>query len=343
MLALTGSSSCAKVKLGMETDFLRRSLAKLFGKRFLEHSLKQVGKGEAVMMRWLLICLALYLLSGVYIVGSDEVGVVRLFGKVWRKRVPSGLHFRPPFPFTRLDKVKVQQTRRITIGMEAADVIVGRQANPLQSQFLTGDQNIILVRAAVQYTVRDPICFLFTATDPENIVSKIVESALTREIAQMPVDEVMTTGKIYIQDRVRQMAQKSLDKIGVSIATVTIEKVAPPDPVKEAFEAVTQARQTRHRLILEAQSYANTIIPQARGEAQKIINEAIAYRDKRIAEGKGDAARFLALLAEYRKAKDVTSARIYLEAMEELLPKIKKVIVDPRGGQLDVGMMQRQP
>ncbi len=298
------------------------------------------------MSKWTkftLVCLSLYLLAGVYIVSSDEVGVVRLFGRVWQKRVPPGLHYRPPFPLTRLDKVKVRQVRRITVGMEAPDIVIGRQANPLQAQFLTGDQNIILVRAIIQYTVRDPVRFLFTAADPEGIIGKFVEAALTDEIAKMTVDEVMTTGKITIQNRVRQKAQQWLDGIGVSIAAVTIEKVAPPDPVKDAFEAVTQARQTRHRLILEAQSYANTIIPQARGEAQKLINEAIAYRDKRIAEAKGEAERFLALLAEYRKAKDVTSARLYLEAMEELLPKIKKVIVDPRGGQLDVGMVQRQP
>lgn len=294
-------------------------------------------------MRFWLTCAALYLLSGVYIVGSDEVGVVRLFGRVWQERVPPGLHYRPPFPFTRLDKVKVRQVRRVTVGMEAPDVVMGRQTNPLQAQFLTGDQNIILVRTVVQYTVHDPVRFLFTAADPEGIIQRVAESALASEIAQMPVDEVMTTGKIAIQNRVRQQAQLWLDRIGVSVVAVTIEKVAPPDPVKDAFEAVTQARQNRHRLILEAQSYANTVIPQARGEAQKLINEAVAYRDRRIAEAKGEAERFLALLAEYRKAKDVTSARLYLEAMEELLPKIKKVIVDPHGGQLDVGMVQRQP
>lgn len=294
-------------------------------------------------MNLLFACVALYLLSGIYIVGSDEVGVVRLFGRVWQERAPSGLHYRPPFPFTRLDKVKVRQVRRVTVGMEAPDVVMGRQTNPLQAQFLTGDQNIILVRAVIQYNVSDPVRFLFAAADPKGIIQRVTESVLASEITQMPVDEVMTTGKIAIQNRVRQQAQFWLDRIGVSVVAVTIEKVAPPDPVKAAFEAVTQARQNRHRIILEAQSYANTVIPQARGEAQKLINEAVAYRDRRIAEAKGEAERFLALLAEYRKAKDVTSARLYLEAMEELLPKIKKVIVDPHGGQLDVGMVQRQP
>lgn len=106
---------------------------------------------------------------------------------------------------------------------------------------------------------------------------------------------------------------------------------------------MTQARQTRHRRLLEAQTYANTVLPQARGEAQRLINEALAYRERRIAEAKGDAARFLALWSEYRKAKDVTAARLYLETMEEILPRLKKVIVDTQSGQLDVGMVRRQP
>lgn len=297
-------------------------------------------------MRWLVVLIAFYLLSGVYIVGSDEVGVVRLFGKVWQGRVPPGLHYRLPFPFARLDKVKVRQVRRVTIGMEAPDTVLGWQASPTQAQFLTGDQNIINLRAVVQYTVRDPVRFLFATQDAEGIVRRVAETVLATEIAQMPVDEVMTTGKIAIQNRVREKTQRLLDSvydIGISVAAVTIERVAPPEEVKAAFDAVTQARQARHQRILEAQSYANAIVPKARGEAQKLLNEAIAYRDKRITEAKGDASRFLALLTEYRKAKDVTNARLYLEAMEELLPRIKKVIVDTQGGRLDLGMVRQQP
>lgn len=297
-------------------------------------------------MRWLFGLVLLYLLSGFYIVGSEEVGVVRLFGRVWQERVPPGLHYRPPFPFTRLDKVKGRQIRRLTVGMEATDVLIGRQANPSLAQFLTGDQNILIVRAVAQFTVHDPVRFLFTASDAEGIVRRVVEAVLAESVAQTPVDEVMTTGKITLQNRVRVQAQRILDEcyqLGVTLVAITLERVAPPDPVKDAFEAVTQARQTRHRRLLEAQTYANTILPQTRGEAQRIINEAIAYRERRIAEAKGDAARFLALWSEYRKAKDVTEARIYLEAMEEILPRLKKVVVDAQSGQLDVGMVRRQP
>ncbi|MFA0772987.1 MAG: hypothetical protein PVTTEEND_000063 [Candidatus Fervidibacter sp.] len=297
-------------------------------------------------MRWLFGLVLVYLLSGFYIVGSEEVGVVRLLGRVWQGRVPPGLHYRPPFPFTRLDKVKVRQVRRLTIGMEAAEALMGRQANPAMAQFLTGDQNILIVRTVAQFTVHDPVRFLFAASDAEGIVRRVVETVLAEEVAQMPVDEVMTTGKIALQNRVRRKAQRILEeryRIGITLVAVTLERVAPPDPVKDAFEAVTQARQTRHRRLLEAQTYANTVLPQARGEAQRVINEALAYRERRIAEAKGDAARFLALWSEYRKVKDVTAARLYLEAMEEILPRLKKVIVDAQSGQLDVGMVRRQP
>ncbi len=300
----------------------------------------------AVRKYWLGALIGLYLLSGFYIVGSDEVGVVRLFGKVWQPRVQPGLHYRPPFPFSRLDKVKVRQVRRVAIGMETADVVLQRQPQPLRMQFLTGDQNIVNLQAVVQFTVRDPVRFLFAASEPERIIQCVAEAAMAKEVAQMSVDDILTVGKIGVQNRVRGQVQRLLDEVydlGVTVVTVTIQKVSPPDQVKDAFDAVTKARQSRHQRILEAQSYANTVIPKARGEAQKLLNEAIAYRDKVVAEAKGNAAKFLALLSEYRKAKDVTRVRLYIEAMEELLPKIKKVIVDPRGGKLDIGMIRREP
>jgi membrane protease subunit HflK len=300
----------------------------------------------AVRKYWLGALIGLYLLSGFYIVGSDEVGVVRLFGKVWQPRVQPGLHYRPPFPFSRLDKVKVRQVRRAAIGMEVADVVLQKQPQPFRMQFLTGDQNIVNLQAIVQFTVRDPVRFLFAASEPERIIQCVAEAAMAKEVAQISVDDILTVGKIGVQNRVRGQVQRLLDEVydlGVTVVAVTIQKVSPPDQVKDAFDAVTKARQSRHQRILEAQSYANTVIPQARGEAQRLLNEAIAYRDRVVAEAKGNADKFLALLSEYRKAKDVTKTRLYIEAMEELLPKIKKVIVDPRGGKLDIGMIRREP
>jgi membrane protease subunit HflK len=300
----------------------------------------------AVRKYWLGALVSLYLLSGFYIVGSDEVGVVRLFGRVWQPRVQPGLHYRPPFPFSRLDKVKVRQVRRVAVGMETADVVLQRQPQPFRMQFLTGDQNIVNLQAVVQFTVRDPVRFLFAASEPERIIQCVAESAMAKEVAQMSVDDILTVGKIGVQNRVRGQVQRLLDEVfdlGVTVVAVTIQRVSPPDQVKDAFDAVTKARQSRHQRILEAQSYANTVIPKARGEAQKLLNEAIAYRDRVVAEAKGNADKFLALISEYRKAKDVTKVRLYIEAMEELLPKIKKVIVDPHGGKLDIGMIRREP
>jgi membrane protease subunit HflK len=300
----------------------------------------------AVRKYWLGALVSLYLLSGFYIVGSDEVGVVRLFGRVWQPRVQPGLHYRPPFPFSRLDKVKVRQVRRVAVGMETADVVLQRQPQQFRMQFLTGDQNIVNLQAVVQFTVRDPVRFLFAASEPERIIQCVAESAMAKEVAQMSVDDILTVGKIGVQNRVRGQVQRLLDEVydlGVTVVAVTIQRVSPPDQVKDAFDAVTKARQSRHQRILEAQSYANIVIPKARGEAQKLLNEAIAYRDRVVAEAKGNADKFLALLSEYRKAKDVTKVRLYIEAMEELLPKIKKVIVDPHGGKLDISMIRREP
>jgi len=176
-------------------------------------------------VRWLALAGLVYLLSGFYIVGSDEVGVVRLFGKVWQERVEPGLHYRPPFPFTRLDKVKVRQVRRVAVGAELPDILVGRQANPLQGEFLTGDQNIITLRATIHYTVHDPVAFLFSAQDPEGLLRRAAEHVLTKTVAQMPVDEVMTSGKIQVQNRCCTLLQRLLDereRLGVTVVAFTL-------------------------------------------------------------------------------------------------------------------------
>ncbi|MGQ9463931.1 MAG: FtsH protease activity modulator HflK [Candidatus Fervidibacter sp.] len=200
------------------------------------------------------------------------------------------------------------------------EAIVGRQGSPFYAQFLTGDQNIVSLQAVVHFTVRDPVKFLLPPVSRKRQSNASPNPSLAKEISQTPVDDILTVGKIAIQNRTRSQVQQVLDEIynlGMTVVALTVQKVSPSDQVKDAFESETKARQNRHRRILAAQSYANTVIPKARGEAQKILNEAIAYRDKVIAEAEGNADKFLALLAEYRKAKDVTASRLYLEAMEE--------------------------
>ena len=285
--------------------------------------------------------LALWLLTGVYIVAADQQAVVTRFGAVAEPRVMPGIHIALPWPIDRVTRLKVQQTQRLVIGGDLADTVVGR-SQPLQSQFLTGDQNIIQMRVVVQYSVGVPVDYLFRCENVSKVVGAAVESALAQRIARRPVDAVLTTEKAAIQDEVRAAAQRLLNdyRAGVQLSTINLESVGPPAEAADAFRDVAGARADSARIVNEAQGYSNDVIPKARGEAQQMLDGAEAYKQRKINEAQGDAARFIAVAAEYAKAPQVNGHRLYVEAMEIILPKIKKLIVD-KNGNLDLTIVRK--
>lgn len=286
--------------------------------------------------------LLLWLLSGVYLVATDQQAVVTRFGRFQRIETP-GINYYLPWPIEQIVKLKAEQLQAATLGAEPADGALGR-TDPLRAQFLTGDQNIINVRAVVQYNVKSPMSFLFRSRDVAQTVSVAVESELGREIAGRPVDDVLTTEKIKIQEAVKQRAQRLLDSydVGAAIYTVSIERTAPPDEAREAFADVAGARADAARIVNQSEGYANDLIPRARGEAQQLLESAQAYKQRKINESFGDAARFTKLAEEYNKAAAVTSHRLYVEAMEQVLPRIKKTIVDRQGNNVDLTIIRRE-
>ena len=239
--------------------------------------------------------LLLWLLSGLYLVATDQQVVVTRFGKFQRIEVP-GLHYHWPYPIEQIIKLKAEQLQAATIGGEPADGALGR-TDPLRAQFLTGDQNIINVRAVVQYNVKSPMEYLFQSRDVSQTVASAVESELGREIAGRTVDDVLTTEKISIQEAVKQRAQGLLDSysLGVAIYTVNIDRTAPPDEARDAFADVAGARADAARIVNQAEGYANDVIPRARGEAQQLLAAAEGYKQRKINEALGDAARFTKL------------------------------------------------
>jgi membrane protease subunit HflK len=285
--------------------------------------------------------LALWLLSGFYIVSADEQAVVTRFGKIVEERVLPGPHFTWPWPVAAVHKLKVRQMQRSVIGGEPADAILGR-VEPLRSQFLTGDQNIIHVRTIAQYSIATPADYLFRFDDVAAAVSFAVEAELGRQIAARTVDEVLTTEKVAIQETVRQRAQALIDThgLGVVLSTVSIEQVAAPPEAADAFRDVASARADAARIVNEAEGYANDIIPRARGEAQRLLASAEAYKERKTNEALGDASRFTQLAQEYAKNPEVTRSRLYLEAMEQILPRLKKTIVDEQGN-IDFTIIRR--
>ncbi len=276
-----------------------------------------------------LALLGAWLLSGVFLVAPDQQAVVTMWGAVTSPRVLPGLHYALPWPIEQVYKLKVHQLRRTLVGGDVADIPLGR-LQPAASEFLSGDQNLLNVRVVAQYSVSEPRDYLFQAVDVDRIVGAAVESELARRLAHTAVDNIMTTDKVAIQDDVLRAAQSCLEDyhVGVALSSVNIENVAPPPGAADAFRAVAGARADAMRLVNEAQGYANDLLPRAHGEAEQMEQTAQAYKQGKVNRAQGDAARFEAVAAEYAKAPEVTSTRTYVEAMEQILPKMRKLIVD---------------
>jgi membrane protease subunit HflK len=292
--------------------------------------IRQFGTGKALTLA-LVVLAGLWLVSGFYVVGPGERGVVRLFGKVAGQTEP-GLRYRFPWPVQSHNVVDVARVRRAEIGFRA----VGGRATavPAESLMLTGDENIVDVQLFVQYLVQDPVKFLFGARDPEGVLRASAEVALRGIVGQSTIDYTMTEGRVEVQEKVKQYLQNLLDtyNTGLLVTEARLLVVDPPGEVRDAFHDVVRAWEDRERLIKEAEGYREDILPKARGEAAQMVRQAEAYREQRVIRAEGDAARFLEFLGEYRKAREVTRDRLYLESMERILPGAEITIVESEGG-----------
>ena len=291
-------------------------------------------------LKWILpLLFILYLLSGIYIVRPGEQGVVRRFGKADRVVGP-GPHYHIPPPIEMVNKVQVEERRRIEIGF--ATIPDPRpQARyrfyPEESLMLTGDEQIIDAQIIIQYKVADPEKFLFNVRDLEGrsgALKDAAEVALRHVVGQRPIDDVLVDAKFEVEADIKLLLQQIIDGYdsGVRIEETKLQTVQPPSQVASAFSDVVSAREDKDRLIKEAEGYKADIIPKARGEAESILRAAEGYKEERMKAARGDADRFLAVLAEYRKATDVTRKRLYLETMEKILPNIRKFIIDAESG-----------
>jgi membrane protease subunit HflK len=295
--------------------------------------------------RWTLP--ALYLLSGIYFVAPEQQAVVTRFHRVVAKGITPGIHYSLPWPMERVEKLKVLETKRLTIGVAMPDQVLGRNAAENPVQYLTGDQNIIAVQMAVQYAISDAAAYLYRSQEVTQMIAAAVESAFAQTIAAESVDNILTTGKIAVQNTTLAKAREILAGYasGVHLNSINIESIAPPAEVADAFREVASARADRDRIINEAQGYASDAMAKAQGEADKLRSDAESFRQQRINEATGEAARFEKLLAEAGQAKAITEQRLYLEAMEEILPRMKKVVVDSRGPNslMDLGLIRPNP
>lgn len=282
-----------------------------------------------------LVALALWGLSGLYIVNADEQGVVLRFGK-FARLTESGLHYHLPFPLESVETPKVTTIHRLEVGFRGPGGAGAQQTRAVdqESLMLTGDENIVDVQFIVQYKIKDAREFLFNVRKQHETVKAAAEAAMREVVGYNLIDTVLTTGKAAIQDDCRELLQTVLDryKAGVDVIAVQLQDVHPPREVIDAFKDVASAREDKSRLINEADAYRNDLLPRARGQAAVLLNQAEAYKETRIRHAQGDAARYTALLREYEKARDVTRTRLYLETMENVLanPDLEKIIIDSK-------------
>lgn len=271
--------------------------------------------------------LALWLMQSIYQVQPDELGQELLLGQPKTEVSTPGLHFH----FWPLEKVEIVSTtqQREQIGSSNAATTSGRK----EGQMLSGDQNVIDVNFTVIWSVNDPKKYLFGVNSQRDVVRMVSESAMREFVGRSNAEEVRTEGRQKVEDAVRVQTQQTLDGYGagVTIVGVQLEKADPPAEVASAFEEVQRAQQNQDQVQREADAYANKRLGEARGEASRMREEAQGYKQSIVAEAQGQAARFVSVYDEYAKAKDVTRERLFLETMEDVYGKSRKIIMEPGG------------
>ena len=300
------------------------------------------GRASAVVLLLIPIIAVVWLATGVYTVGPEEQGALRTFGR-FVAIADQGLHWHWPSPIGVRNIVPVTNTRRLELGFRSA--ANGTSTTPVQieSEMITGDENIVDVQAVIQYRISNLRSFLFEVDDPgdpdRGVAAGLPEGETLRDIAETAVrqvvgarniDDVLTTEKEQVQASVlEKMRQLSRDyNTGIDILQVLLQNVNPPAEVQDAFEDVVRAREDRERDINLAEAYKASQIPQATGAAAQIVEEADGFKRGRIERARGEAEGFEAILSSYEISPNVTRTRLYLEALERILAGTSKVVIN---------------
>jgi membrane protease subunit HflK len=291
------------------------------------------------------VALIVWLATGTYEVNPGEKAAHRTFGKCCRI-TEEGLHWWWPAPIGTKNIESLEQIRSMELGFRAGGS-VSSSVLKQEAQMIAGDLNIVDVPLVIQYRIKNLEDFLFKVADPGETgrtggdiapdrpegrtLKDATEAALRLVVGQRPIDDVLTDRKEEVQVDTQRVLQDILDsyETGLEVLSVRLQEVSPPAEAVDSFQDVNRARQDRETSINQGQAYDRDIIPRARGESQRITQASEAFKQERIARAQGEAGRFLEILREFQKARDVTRQRLYLEAMEEILPGITKFVVSP--------------
>ena len=312
---------------------LSQKINNLFGKKGGGNGSNQApsGKGMDVpILPIVAIIAAIWLATGFYIVDQGSLGVLQRFGKFTTTTEP-GPRWHWPFPIESVTVVNMEQVRRLEVGYRSSGEGSGSKTKvPREALMLTEDENIIDMQVAVQYKLKSAKDYVFNNRDTDKSVMSAAETAIREVVGKSKLDDLLQKG---LPDTSARM-QTILDSYntGILITSVSRQKGAAPEQVKEAFDDVNRAGQDYQRQINLGQAYANDVIPKARGNASRLSAEAAGYKLKVESEATGNASRFDQILTQYNKAPEVTRQRLFLDAQEQIMSNTSKVIVDQKGG-----------
>jgi len=298
-----------------DLDQIARDLQRRFGSIFGGAGGGGGGGGAGGIILFVLLLVA-WGLTGFYRVDEAERGVVQRFGSYTQTTLP-GLHWHLPFPIETVDLVNT--------------IAISNYA--YRTEMLTADEQYVFIDMVVQYRRADPVKYSFEVVEPDLTLQDVTESALREVVGTSTLESLVTGRRDEIASRTRDVLQATIDLYGagITVTSISLETVNYPQAVQVEVDDAQKARNDSERYGLEADAYANDVVPRARGDAVRVLEDARAYRDRVTADAEGEAARFVALLTEYQKAPRVTRDRLYIEAIEEVYGKSAKVLMDSEG------------
>ncbi|CCQ73482.1 FtsH protease activity modulator HflK [Magnetospira sp. QH-2] len=294
------------------------------------------GLGGARGFGLIVIVLALvWAVTGFYRVQPGEVGVQILFGE-YVSQTPAGLHWWMPAPMGEVIKPQVEKVNTIPVGYRGGESVggrtLGKQDVPQESLMLTGDQNIIDLKFQVQWKIKNAADFLFNIRNPVATIKAAAESSMREVVGQTTLENTLSKDRPKVQANSQKLLQQILDAYGsgVLITEVKLQETDPPQEVIDAFNDVQRAKQDQERLVNEANTYRNDIVPRAKGQGERMIQQATAYKEQMVNEAKGEAQRFIDIYNAYAQNKSVTRKRLYLERMQNVMGNATKIIIDEK-------------
>jgi modulator of FtsH protease HflK len=271
--------------------------------------------------------------AGFCIVAPGEVVVVRRLGRIVEPPWGPGLHWHFPVGIDRLDRVRTDAVRQLTVGVSGTPS-AGQE--PTAGEVLTGDLNFLRIEAAFQYRVADPIDYALRGDQAKDVLARAAEAGLSRALAHRGVDAVRGIAR-----EVRDDLQAAADGpgLGVSILGVSLTDARPPVEVAPDFAEAQAAESRREDRINVARTYEaiEHATGASRGEALREAARADAGRT--LLAARAEADRFLALLAGAGRAPDLARRRLYIETVQSLLERVRHKVVLPPGESIDLTVL----